>query len=46
MRLPWDEWTAPETEIREVAEKFVRANCFDPANHIVLQKMYLPTPPD
>lgn len=46
MRLPWDDWTAPEAEIREVAEKFVRANCFDPANNIVLQKMMPPPPPD
>ncbi len=30
MRLPWDEWEATNSEIREVAEKFVMANCYDP----------------
>ncbi|MDJ0718148.1 MAG: hypothetical protein QNJ54_28635 [Prochloraceae cyanobacterium] len=30
MRLPWDSWEATDTEIREVAEKFVVANCYDP----------------
>ena len=30
MRLPWDEWEATSGEIREVAEKFVMANCYDP----------------
>jgi putative transposase len=26
----WDEWNEPIEEIREVAEKFILANCFDP----------------
>jgi len=26
----WDEWDAPAADIRQVAEKFVLANCFDP----------------
>jgi len=26
----WEEWDAPAEEIRQVAEKFVLANCFDP----------------
>jgi putative transposase len=26
----WDEWDVPAEEIRQVAEKFVLANCFDP----------------
>lgn len=26
----WDEWEAPAAEIRQVAAKFVLANCFDP----------------
>ncbi len=26
----WDEWDAPAEEIRQVARKFVLANCFDP----------------
>lgn len=26
----WDDWNAPEIEIRKVAEKFVLANCFNP----------------
>lgn len=30
MSLPWDEWEATNSEIREVAEKFVMANCYDP----------------
>jgi putative transposase len=30
MSLPWDEWEATNEEIREVAEKFVMANCYDP----------------
>ena len=30
MRLPWDDWKASNGEIREVAEKFVLANCYDP----------------
>ncbi|MGI0493717.1 transposase [Alkalinema pantanalense CENA528] len=29
-RSLWEEWDAPLEEIREVAEKFVLANCFDP----------------
>jgi putative transposase len=29
-RLPWDEWEATDSEIRDVAEKFVMANCYDP----------------
>ncbi|WP_432813574.1 hypothetical protein [Pantanalinema sp. GBBB05] len=29
-RSLWDEWDAPIEEIRNVAEKFVLANCFDP----------------
>ena len=35
--VPWNRWEVPEGEIREVTEKFVRANCFDPENNIVLQ---------
>ncbi|MFB2920982.1 MULTISPECIES: hypothetical protein [Aerosakkonema] len=30
MKLPWDEWEATDSEIRQVAEKFVMANCYDP----------------
>ncbi|MGB7440134.1 MAG: transposase [Coleofasciculaceae cyanobacterium] len=30
MKLPWDTWEAADSEIREVAEKFVLANCYDP----------------
>ncbi len=30
LRLPWDTWEATNTEIRQVAEKFVIANCYDP----------------
>ncbi len=30
LKLPWDEWEANNTEIREIAEKFVVANCYDP----------------
>ncbi len=31
MSLPfWDDWEATSGEIREVAEKFVLANCYDP----------------
>jgi hypothetical protein len=26
----WDEWDTPLAEIREVAEKFVLVNCYDP----------------
>jgi len=26
----WEEWDKPAEEIRNVAEKFVLANCFDP----------------
>jgi len=26
----WDEWNAPAEEIRQVAEKFVLANCLNP----------------
>lgn len=26
----WDEWDAPDEEIRKVAKKFVLANCYDP----------------
>ncbi len=29
-RSLWDEWDAPDEEIRKVAEKFVMANCYDP----------------
>lgn len=32
MSLPWDKQKITEsTEVREVAEKFIRANCYDPA---------------
>ena len=31
MRLPWDNWEAIDSEVQKVAEKFVLANCFDPA---------------
>ncbi|MDJ0903137.1 MAG: transposase [Xenococcus sp. MO_188.B8] len=30
MRLPWADWEANSSEIREVAEKFVIANCYNP----------------
>ena len=30
MRLPIDDWEATSSEIREVAEKFVIANCYNP----------------
>ncbi|WP_088242359.1 transposase [Calothrix rhizosoleniae] len=30
MRLPWDTWEVIDTEVSEVAEKFVMANCYDP----------------
>ncbi len=30
MKLPWAEWEATSSEIREVAEKFVIANCYNP----------------
>ena len=30
LKLPWDSWEANNTEIRQVAEKFVVANCYDP----------------
>jgi putative transposase len=29
-RSLWEEWDKPAEEIRQVAEKFVLANCFDP----------------
>ncbi len=29
MKLPWGEWEPTNDEIREVAEKFVRANCYE-----------------
>lgn len=30
MRLPWDTWEVVDSEVSEVAEKFVMANCYDP----------------
>ena len=30
MSLPWDDWEANNSEIQDVAEKFVMANCYDP----------------
>jgi putative transposase len=30
MKLPWDNWQVEDSEVREVAEKFVMANCYDP----------------
>jgi putative transposase len=30
MRLPWDDWEVADSEVRQVAEKFVMANCYDP----------------
>ncbi len=30
MRLPWDDWEVADSEVREVAEQFVTANCYDP----------------
>ena len=30
MRLPWDDWEVASLEVREVAEQFVTANCYDP----------------
>ncbi len=30
MSLPWNEWEATSSEIREVAERFVIANCYNP----------------
>lgn len=29
-RLPWDDWQAPAEETREVAKRFLLANCFNP----------------
>lgn len=29
MKLPWDNWEVADSEVREVAEKFVMANCYD-----------------
>ncbi len=31
MNLPWNKWEATDPEIQEVADKFVMANCYDPA---------------
>ena len=30
MRLPWDDWEVVDSEVSQVAEKFVMANCYDP----------------
>jgi putative transposase len=30
MKLPWDNWEVTDSDVREVAEKFVMANCYDP----------------
>jgi putative transposase len=30
MRLPWVEWEFEDSPVREVAEQFVVANCYDP----------------
>ncbi|MEH2089761.1 hypothetical protein [Nostoc sp.] len=30
MRLPWDTWEANNSEIVDVAEKFIFANCYNP----------------
>ncbi|MDJ0796677.1 MAG: hypothetical protein QNJ51_07535 [Calothrix sp. MO_167.B12] len=30
MRLPWDNWEVLDSEVNEVAEKFVMANYYDP----------------
>ncbi|MCP6759903.1 MAG: hypothetical protein NHB32_14320 [Fischerella sp. CENA71] len=30
LRLPWDTWEVAFDQVREVAEKFVMANCYDP----------------
>ncbi len=30
MRLPWDDWEVADSEVREVGEQFVTANCYDP----------------
>ena len=29
MRLPWDTWEVEDSEVSQVAEKFVMANCYD-----------------
>lgn len=29
-RSPWEDWDNPNGEVREVAKKFVMANCYDP----------------
>ena len=29
MRLPWDDWEVDQSEITQVAEKFVFANCYN-----------------
>jgi putative transposase len=31
MKLPWDDWVADNPEICQVAERFILANCYDPA---------------
>jgi putative transposase len=30
MAFPWAQWEVPDSEIQEVAEKFVFANCYNP----------------
>ena len=30
MKLPWDDWEVANSEVSQVAEKFVMANCYDP----------------
>ena len=30
MQLPWDLWEATDSLIRDIAEKFVMANCYNP----------------
>ncbi len=31
MRLPWDDWeVGVDSEVSEVAEKFIMTNCYDP----------------
>ena len=29
MRLPWDTWEVVDSEVTEIAEKFVMANCYE-----------------
>jgi|GEM_PF-3427102 len=42
MSLPWDKQRMTEnTEVHEVAEKFIQANCYNPAVFINIGKPYI-----